>query len=301
MASRREPTDKSEGNDVTPDLRGALSTSSSCSEKDNEPRKRTDAAARRVLRLLAEIVPDLATALGPHHELVVHDLRLIPNSIIGIGGDITGRSIGGPITDFLLRAIRQGETESIFRYQARTADGRSLSSSTVFIRQADGTPVGCLCVNTDITDWLKVRTIVDRITSAAEGLDLDSSDESTDVVLQESDEALQDVQETFAPTVDDLALTLVAQAIDSTGVPVELMQKRHKLQVVQELEARGLFLLRDAVDLTARMLGISRESVYNYLKESRDESAQRLGSTHRRLANRNRLQLPEPHSSTVEE
>ena len=121
-------------------------------------------AVEAALAVLCGMLPDLARSLGPDHELVLHDLRLIPNSIVAISGDLTGRSVGGPTTDFLLRLVYRGRHESAFRYQTSTATGRILRSSTVFIRDPDGRPVGCLCINTDITEWLNVLSLVESVT-----------------------------------------------------------------------------------------------------------------------------------------
>ena len=121
-------------------------------------------AARATLSTLAEMVPDLARSLGPDHEVVLHDLRLIPNSIVAIGGSLTGRSVGGPTTDLLLRLVHHRRHENVLRYQTRSADGRILRSSTLFIRDPDRRPVGCLCINTDITEWLGAQALLDSVT-----------------------------------------------------------------------------------------------------------------------------------------
>jgi predicted transcriptional regulator YheO len=259
--------------------------------------KSGEISGRETLAVMASVVPDLARALGPDHEVVVHDLALIPNSIIAIGGSITGRPVGGPITDLLLRDIRQGQTDSIFRYQTHTTDSRTLTSSTVFIRDPDGSPIGCLCINRDVTELLGMDAMCRRVMGAIEPTNMSPSAGPAAETAQINRSR---VDETFAPTVEDMALSLVNQAIDGAGVPVDLMQKRHKLQVIQELEAAGLFLLRDAVDLTASMLHISRESVYNYLKESRNESQQGAEKSRRRRVNRQRLNLDASESPTQE-
>lgn len=270
-------------------------------------------AARAALSTLAEMVPDLARALGPDHEVVLHDLRLIPNSIVAIGGSLTGRSVGGPTTDLLLRLVHQRRHENVLRYQTRSADGRILRSSTLFIRDPDGRPVGCLCINTDITEWLGAQALVDSMTKVT-SLDAPPprpfEDDSGIVpgASRSSDgdganlESQTEESESFAPTVDELAVSLVRRAIDNVGVPVELMQKPHKLQVVREVEGSGLFLLRDAVDLTADMLSISRYSVYSYLRELQtDASAEDGSSTRLGRSKRRRLPLARDGSSEGDE
>jgi predicted transcriptional regulator YheO len=37
--------------------------------------------------------------------------------------------------------------------------------------------------------------------------------------------------------------------------------------VVEELQARGVFLLRDAVEMVAEALSVSKFTIYNYLNE----------------------------------
>ncbi len=279
-----------------------------------------DAAVEAALAVLGGMLPDLARALGPDHEVVLHDLRLIPNSIVAIGGDLTGRSVGGPTTDLLLRLVYQGRHErSALRYQTRSASGRILRSSTLFIRDHDGRPVGCLCINTDITEWLKVHALVDRVTRVvpletgdacepgdetgvlAGWTDGDSGDDRSTTTRGTKPEQASEEAESFAPTVDELAVSLAHKAIDNVGVPVALMQKPHKLQVVRELEASGLFLLRDAVDLTANMLSISRYSVYKYLKELQVDPGREIGFPgSERRSERRRLRSQAPAAPTNE-
>jgi predicted transcriptional regulator YheO len=269
-------------------------------------------AARAALSTLAEMAPDLARALGPDHEVVLHDLRLIPNSIVAIGGGLTGRSVGGPTTDLLLRLVHHRRHANVLRYQTRSADGRTLRSSTLFIRDPDNRPVGCLCINTDITDWLGAQALVDSMTKVISLEVTPPQPAEHDGISPGADrppdghganfESQPEEPESFAPTVDELAVSLVRRAVENAGVPVELMQKPHRLQVVRELEACGLFLIRDAVDLTADMLSISRYSVYSYLREVQtgasegDELSTRQGRGKRR-----RLPLAREEGSEGEE
>ncbi len=45
------------------------------------------------------------------------------------------------------------------------------------------------------------------------------------------------------------------------------MMREQRIQVVRDLERRGIFLIKGAVDEVARLLGVSRYTVYNYRKE----------------------------------
>lgn len=84
--------------------------------------------------------------------------------------------------------------------------------------------------------------------------------------------------EAFVHHVDELAELLVTQAIEETGVPVDLMHKIHKLAVVRSLRNNGMFMLRDAVERVSQAIHVSRFTIYNYLHQieaqSRDEAAE---------------------------
>ncbi len=206
---------------------------------------------------LEGIVPLLAQVIGPNCEIVLHDFARLPNSIVAIGGDLTHRAVGDTINPFALERIREGADRDLINYQVELGDGRILRSSTIFVRDEDGTALGCLCLNFDVSDLLKIREVIDALTVSV-GMVPDSTAQKPEVVT---------FNETFPRTVEDVMAETVSQAILTIGVEPTLMHKRHKLEVVRLLEERGLFLVRDAVDYVAKELKVTRFTIYNYLNE----------------------------------
>jgi predicted transcriptional regulator YheO len=253
---------------------------------ENQPDGGLSAVARplsasALIAAVGEIVGPLAEALGPDTEVLLHDLSRIPNSIVAIGGNVTGRTIGGPMTDLLLRHLRQGNTDNLMRYRTQIRGQRTLRSSTIFVKDDAGQPVACLCLNTDVTGWAQAHELLGQIIG------------SWDPVLTAEPPLARDDKgdgtETFVQTVEELTATTVRGAIESVGVPVDLMQKRHKAEVVRQLDAVGLFLIRDAVDYVAEALSVSRYTIYNYLSDLRPSDEDRPSS--RRQATKRRLPL----------
>ncbi len=190
--------------------------------------------------LLAPLVPavhGLAAMLGPGNEVLLHDLSRLPDSIAAIAGDLTGRTVGGPMTDLLLGLVRRGTTQDLINYRTNGPDGRPILSSTLFVRDAEGVAIGCLCVNSVLPE-------------AA----------SPDAPQQ---------RESFPPDVDSLQRFLVDRAITKVGVQAAQMKKHHKAAVVRELDEAGFFLIRDSVDHVAGRLEVTRYTIYNYLNEIR--------------------------------
>lgn len=237
-------------------------------------RARRSVDGERLIAVFSAIVEPIGRSLPASSEVVLHDLSLLPNSIVAIHGDVTGRRVGDPATDLLLQKAVSGSFEHMVGYETTMPDGRRMKSSTMVIRDISGTPVAALCINSDLSAWYSVQRIAQMMLGetmagapSAPGSDAPVPPES----VARPDESAP--TEMFVHDVDELAAHLIHQAVQNTGVPVELMHKRHKLEVVRDLKARGMFLLRDAVDMIATSLGVTRFTIYNYLNEIADAEA----------------------------
>ncbi|GAA2175962.1 hypothetical protein GCM10009846_27900 [Agrococcus versicolor] len=221
-----------------------------------------------ILRMLEQVVATLGSALPTTVEIVLHDLARIPNSIVAVSGDVTNRRIGDPATDVLLQAVVSGSDDSMVGYQTRLPDGRELRSSTHIVRNAAGQRIAAVCVNADVSAWLQMRDLVTRVLQPLSATHtLPEAPASPVPTLRPVEQVAEPVGERFPHDVDELAAHLLASAIDEIGIPVDLMKKEHKLAVVAQLRERGMFLLRDAVEMVAGHLQVTRFTIYNYLNE----------------------------------
>ena len=207
-----------------------------------------------IIQALREIAPQLAQAIGEDVEVVLHDLSHPQDSLVAIAGNVTGRKVGAPLTEFFLGLLRRGEAEDFINYSTQTADGRVLRSSTIFIRDENGEPIGCLCINVDITKWQIAKHLTAQFCETAS-----LGGEAT---------------ETFDGDVGTVLDTNIGVAIEMEAVPVAMMKKEDKLKVVRRLEGQGVFLIKGAVSRVAGALDVSRYTVYNYLNEVRGEKSQ---------------------------
>lgn len=215
----------------------------------------------RLLAVFAQIVEPMGRSLPASSEVVLHDLSQLPNSIVAVYGDVTGRRVGDPATDLLLRGWASGLFETTVGYETKLPDGRRLKSSTMIIRDVSGNAVAALCINSDLSVWQQVERIASTM------LGSDAPLEGAEAQLP----ARPAVSEVFVKDVDELAALLIHQAIEESGVPVALMHKQHKVEVVRALKSRGMFMLRDAVEMIASSLNCTRFTIYNYLNEITDD------------------------------
>jgi predicted transcriptional regulator YheO len=206
--------------------------------------------------LLRPIMKAVAEAVGPHCEVVLHDLstRNLESTITAIeNSHVTGRTVGGPSTNFGLEVFRHEELDhNEYGYRVHTEDGRELRSSSVYLRDRAGHVIGCFTVNVDLTPLHAARRTIDAV--------LDDRD-------------AQHKHETFAMDINEVLDDLVETAVASTGTPVALMTRDDRVAVMRYLDDRGAFFVKNAVGRVARRLNVSRVTAYNYLELIRGADA----------------------------
>lgn len=213
-----------------------------------------------VLNVFKGMIDGLRDAIGPDCEIVLHDFRNPQSTIIAIAGSITDRSIGGPPTDLLLRLLRERKTDNhVLNYETNTPDGRTLRSSTLFVRDGQGETIGSLCINIDIT---YVSHFKNWITAFCQVHDALSPGEPP--------------AERFPRDVRDVLNSAIEDAVVSIGIPVAAMQKAERMRVVELLDEAGIFTIKSSLVHVAQRLNVSRATVYSYLEEIGAARSQKL-------------------------
>lgn len=231
-------------------LRSAPAAASATPEQMWHP-----ASGRELLPLLQPVMKAIATAVGPHCEVVLHDLTQgLERTILAIeNGQITGRAVGGASTNLGLEVIGSDEPNvDSLGYHATTADGRELRSSSVYFRNAAGEIVAALCLNVDLTIYQSVKGLMDEM-------------------LQFPGATRQ--EEIFATDITDVLSRMIDDALTQVPAPVPTMRKADRIRVIRILEERGAFVIKSAVDTVASRLKISRVTVYSYLDEIRSSAS----------------------------
>lgn len=208
---------------------------------------------KRLEDLLRPVMKAIGAAMGPHCEVVLHDLTRddLDRTIAAIeNGQVTGRTIGGPSTNLGLDLLQHEEVDhDKYGYVAQTGDGRELRSSSVYFRGPDGQIVAALCINVDMTPFQHARAGIDEILGEAE--------------------ERPTPQEIIGSDINDVLDHLIDAGIAGTGKAPALMRRPDRVEVLRYLEGKGAFHIKRAVDRVARRLGVSRVTAYNYLEEIR--------------------------------
>lgn len=204
-----------------------------------------------LLNSFIPLVEALGKMFGKNCEVVLHDISNPQRSIVAIAnGHVTGRKVGGPMTDYGLMILREGKYEDIINYRSKSKDGKILKSSTIFLKDEKNRAFGCICINFDISEVEMLRNILAEI--------CDTESDNTQVV-----------DETFADDVNSVLANIVSNTLDNFGRPINYMTKEDKVNVVKILDSKGVFLIKGSVDYVAKVLCVSRYTIYNYLDEIR--------------------------------
>lgn len=212
------------------------------------------------------LVDFLTQALGPNFEIVLHDVTEPDNSIIAIGNsDISGRKVGGPITDLALKIVNEGlkdKQDYIANYNGRLGNGNLTRSSTYFIKNDQGVIEAALCINLNISPLMEARKYMDgfigntgttpQTSNGCNGSDLDTAVE---------------VFEHLNANIDDVIQAIINKVLNDYSVSPERMSVDEKIEVVKKLSAHGLFMLKGGLIEVANRMNLSEATIYRYLNK----------------------------------
>ena len=179
-------------------------------------------------------------------EVVLHDLRDPAHAVRAIEGGLSGRAVGDPATELGLARIADPEFPDVLQnYPNRFPDGRPAKSTSIGIRNASGEYVAALCLNLDVS----------LLGAAAQAL----------TRVARTDEPAPLAESLRARTAAELRALVEDYAAERGHTPLSLPAAAKK-ELVRSLKARGFLELKNAVPSLTGLLGISRASVYNYLR-----------------------------------
>lgn len=199
--------------------------------------------------MLKQIAAGITAQFGSNCEVVIHDVsgKTPEHSIVYIeNGHVSGRKVGDGGSHSVLELWKQqdAQPQDCLGYLTRTANGKVLKSSTMFIRNGRDKVVAMLSINYDISTMMMAENVMRELVSPR-------------------DEAQTEPEKIV--TINDLLEELIAQSVALVGKPVELMNKEDKVRAIQFLNRNGAFLVTKSGDKVAKYFGISKYTLYSYI------------------------------------
>lgn len=224
-----------------------------------------------ILHRFTILVDFLGKALGPDYEVALHDLDPDNSAIVAIAnGHISGRTIGSPLTNVSLRMIAQKLYETndySINYTGTSASGKTIRSSTMFVKDDNGEPVGLLCINFDDSRFHEISDSILKLVHPDDFVHHHyfPMDASAKQPLQPK--PVLESTESFYSDIAGVMQEIFNEVSAHVDVPLDRLTLDERTDIIAQLNDRGMFRLKGAVQYTAEQLSCSQASIYRYLSK----------------------------------
>lgn len=213
-------------------------------------------------KTIAQLMPFLREAFGPDVEILLCDTK----QILYAEHPITDRvKPGNPIGDMERSFIEEEiykTRDSVTNYRALLPSRERMRASTMFLRNEDGSLAGFLTINIRVENMLQARDIIDAIINGS------SPHPVGPAQTKQSDRQPELISRYEGVTimVGDIIHSVVTDFLGNFGVPADRLTASERQQIVQELDRRGVFLVKGSITEVAKHLCCSEATIYRYLQ-----------------------------------
>lgn len=204
-----------------------------------------------ILTSYRAVVEGVSALIGSHCEIVLHSLEDLQHSAICIAnGHNTNRQEGSPLTDLALKSLHNMQTDNVSKpYFTRAKSNGLMKSVTIAIRNRNQRIIGLLCININ--------------------LDVPLSQFVQGLVPPQAGSEPSNVN--FASSVEELVVQTVEKTIEEITADRLVANNNKNRQIVISLFEKGIFDIKDAINLVAERLDISRHTVYLYIRQIKQD------------------------------
>ena len=199
---------------------------------------------RKILESYRTMIPNLGEYLGEGYEIILHSLENLQHS---------GRANGAPITDFalsMLARLEHDKNHSSVCYMNRSKTGVPLRSSTIPIMGENQRIIGLICIN--FYTNISISQLISKFQVPQSSLQPETGE----------------IRENFAENTDELIENVLGETKQRILNDSSISSQNKNKRIVEELYAKGIFNIKDAVIKVAGLLGISKNTVYMHIRNA---------------------------------
>lgn len=191
-------------------------------------------------------------------EVVIHDFKDLDHAIIYIvNGHISGRSIGGPVSEInLRRLLEEGQfPDKLINFSSRNSRGQRLKSSSLAIRDDQGKLIGAFCMHFDLSYFEQFQTFLEFILS-----------DNVNTFVGVNDFG------TSQPHDQEIKGEIEAWQLQN-GLHAAPLTYHDKQSIVNHLYQKNCFSRKGAISVVANALQLTRQCIYNYIEIAKNPKA----------------------------
>jgi len=185
-------------------------------------------------------------------------------TVIAVSGTATDAKPEDPLSSFIRDHIQTQGYKNSYGFINKAFPGLVLRTSIQFLF-SDGQQeaIGCLCIHHNIVHIKMITSFLEELTRPSNLEDENEQEEHK--VADERSYRASDIQGFLNSIISEFIVERIGDGNFSA------LEKSDKLALIAELDQRGVFLVKGAVNLIAKRINVSKFSIYNYLDEIRVE------------------------------
>ncbi|MGY0219282.1 helix-turn-helix transcriptional regulator [Endozoicomonadaceae bacterium StTr2] len=185
----------------------------------------------------------ISILLHPHAEVVVHNLKT--QKVVALYNNFSQREIGSPS---LMDSIEvDDDMQVVGPYEKLNWDGRKLKSISSILRDENSNPVGMLCINLDVS---QMEQALQTLSSFLRPQDLQPQSDNL-----------------FRDDWFEKINVFINRWLSTHGKTLQTLTRQDKQELIKELYLSGAFNGPKTAEYTAKVIGLGRTTVFNYLKQ----------------------------------
>lgn len=206
----------------------------------------------------------LARMQGPSTEIVLHDLTNPAHSVVYVvNGDITDRKVGQGVRHLVPEMLTSHEGKPIgpwwFRYRTKL-----IRATTELIYDKAGEIIGALCVNEDVTGEERLFLSLEGRLPGLTMTDLKADGDTAGLIKPET--SVKDAELSGKPdSVRKTVFRLISETAAQKAYAEAKTNRDVRRRLVRGLKERDVFLLKGSIEELARLLGLSKVTIYSDL------------------------------------
>ena len=206
----------------------------------------------------------LARMQGPSTEIVLHDLTNPAHSVVYVvNGDITDRKVGQGVRHLVPEMLTSHEGKPIgpwwFRYRTKL-----IRATTELIYDKAGAIIGALCVNEDVTGEERLFLSLEGRLPGLTMTDLKADGDTAGLIKPET--SVKDAELSGKPdSVRKTVFRFISETAAQKAYAEAKTNRDVRRRLVRGLKERDVCLLKGSIEELARLLGLSKVTIYSDL------------------------------------
>lgn len=214
---------------------------------------------------LASLLPFLSQALGPEAEILLCDTERILYAEHPITDRVKpGNRLGDMERSFLEEGTYRKQ-DSVVNYRALLPSRERLRASTLFLKDETGELAGFLTINIRVENMLQARDMIDLLINGERPHDAGYVPRN---LRKNAQPEILSRYEGVTVAIEDIIQSVTEEYLNRFGIPAARLTTSERQQIVQELDRRGVFLVKGSIAEVAQRLGCSEVTIYRYLQHN---------------------------------